>query len=412
MEKILGHFRSYQTAPDLKHLDVLDGVRALCVLLVAWFHIWQQSWLTPYWTVMEGQGFLTDLLLRLGLVTAGETFSLDFLLRSGYLWVDGMILLSGFLLYLPYTQAGTKLPAVGAFYKRRLIRILPSYLLCVIPMFILACVRGQYGSALDAAKDLVAHLTFTFNLFRTTYFYSPINGALWTIAVEMQFYLLFPLLARAYRKAPLVTYFVMAGIAVGFRFYGSAQADTSMYFNQMPAFLDVYANGFLAASVYAALSKRLGQKPETKVKVFFSVVMALCVCLLIQIAQAQAYAPDIQRGQMARRFPLSAVLGCFMVCAGFSIPLIRFLLGNAVMRFMASISLQFYIYHQLLAVKIKEWGLIPSESATPWMSSEYRWQLLYTLTCFLLALILATLITYLFERPIARTLRRKLDAEK
>ncbi len=412
MEKILRHFRSYQTALDPRHLDVLDGVRALCVLLVAWFHIWQQSWLTPYWTVSEGQGFLVDFLLRMGVCTEGQTFSLDFLLRSGYLWVDGLILLSGFLLYLPYAQAGNRLPAIGPFYKRRLIRILPSYLLCVIPLFILACVRGRYGSAADAVQDLLAHLTFTFNLFRSTYFFSPINGALWTIAVEMQFYLLFPFLARAYRKAPLLTYVIMAGAAFAFRLYGAAQADTSMFFNQMPAFLDVYANGFLAASVYAALSKRLGEKPEPRIKVFFSVALALCVCLLVQIARAQAGAPDIQRGQMARRFPFSAVLGCFMVCAGFAIPLIRFLLGNAVMRFMASISLQFYIYHQLLAVKIKEWGLIPSQSATPWTNYEFHWQLWYTIACFLLALALAVLLTYLFERPIARALRKKLGAEK
>ena len=101
-------FLSYRMGPDAKHLDVLDGVRVLCILLVGWFHIWQQGWLTPHFELLGG------------------TVSLDFLLRSGYLWVDGLLLLSGFLLYLPYTQVGGKLPSIGAFYKRRLIRILPS----------------------------------------------------------------------------------------------------------------------------------------------------------------------------------------------------------------------------------------------------------------------------------------------
>ena len=119
-------FLSYRMWPDAKHLDVLDGVRVLCILLVGWFHIWQQSWLSPQFEVL------------------GEFISLDFLLRSGYLWVDGLLLLSGFLLYLPYTQAGSRLPAVGAFYKRRLIRILPSYLLCVIPLFILFAFCEKY----------------------------------------------------------------------------------------------------------------------------------------------------------------------------------------------------------------------------------------------------------------------------
>lgn len=390
-------FLSYRMWPDAKHLDVLDGVRVLCILLVGWFHIWQQSWLAPQFEVL------------------GEFISLDFLLRSGYIWVDGMLLLSGFLLYLPYTQAGTRLPAIGAFYKRRLIRILPSYLLCVVPMFIFCCVRGNYLQTSDAVLDILSHLTFTHNLFYFSYFRSPLNGALWTLAVEMQFYLLFPFLARAFRKLPVVTYAIMAGAAFAFRFYASRQPDTSMYFNQLPAFLDVYANGFVAASVFAALRKRLGNEPDAKVRLLFTVLVVFCVSVLMRIAQAQAYSPSqelIRQGQMDRRFSLSAALSCLMVCAAFSLPAMRFLLGNKVMHFLSLVSFQFYIYHQMLAVKLKEWGFPPSNSSQPWMDSDYRWQLAYTVCCFVFALALASLITFLFERPIARALRRRTKAEK
>ena len=412
MEKLARPSKPYQAPPDPRHVDVLDGVRVLCVFLVAWFHIWQQGWLSPSIRGEAGAGFLADLLLRLGWLSPGQTLSLDFLLRSGYIWVDGLILLSGFLLYLPYAEAGDRLPSAGAFYKRRLFRILPSYLLCVIPLFILACVQGRYASGPDAAKDLVAHLTFTFNLFPATYFGTPINGALWTLAVEMQFYLLFPFLARAYRKKPALTYLLMAGAAFAFRGYAFLQPDTSMYFNQLPAFLDVYANGFLAASVFSALRRQGGGKPpDRKIRLLFSVLAVLCVCLLMGMAESQAYHPATQRGQMGLRFPLSAVLGCFMVCAAFSLPVVRFLLGNRLMAFLASVSLQFYIYHQLLAVKLKEWGFPPSDSAAPW-AEDYHWQVAYTLCCFVLAFLLAAAITYFFERPIARALRKRFRAEK
>ena len=390
-------FLSYRMWPDAKHLDVLDGVRVLCILLVGWFHIWQQSWLSPQFEVL------------------GEFVSLDFLLRSGYIWVDGLLLLSGFLLYLPYTQAGSRLPAVGAFYKRRLIRIFPSYLLCVVPMFIISCVRGDYLKTSDAVLDILSHLTFTHNLFYFSYFRSPLNGALWTLAVEMQFYVLFPFLARAFRKLPVVTYAAMAGAAFAFRFYASRQPDTSMYFNQLPAFLDVYANGFVAASVFAALRKRLGNEPDAKIRLLFTVLLVLCVSVLMRIAQVQAYSPTqelIRQGQMDRRFSLSAALACLMVCAAFSLPAMRFLLGNKAMHFLSLVSFQFYIYHQMLAVKLKEWGFPPSEFSQPWMDGDYRWQLTYTICCFVFALVLAALITFLFERPIARVLRRRTKAEK
>lgn len=396
MERILPLVRPYQDPPDTRQIDVLDGVRALLVLLIGWYHIWQQGWLSPT------------------LPWPGGPISLDFLLRSGYIWVDGLLLLSGFLLYLPYAQTSGRLPSIRSFYLRRLIRIVPSYLLCVIPMFILGCAQGKYASAADAAKDLAAHLTFTHNLFSFSYFQSPINGALWTLAVEMQFYLLFPFLARAFRRWPVVTYLLMAGGAFAFRAYAAAQPDTSIYVNQLPAFLDVYANGFAAAAVYTALRKKLGDaRWDRRIRLLFSVLMVVCLCQLMLIARAQASSNGfeaIRHGQMDRRFSLSVTLSCFMICAACSLPLLRFSLGNRLMHFLSSISFQFYIYHQLLAVQLKQWGFPPSETATPWMSGEYRWQVNYTLCCFLLALLAATLITYLFERPLARALRRRLKA--
>ena len=396
MERLIARFQPYSLAPDEQRIDVLDGVRTLCVLLVGWFHIWQQSWLSP--TISWGE----------------RRVSLDFLLRSGYIWVDGMLLLSGFLLYLPYTRPGKRLPSAVSFYQRRLIRIVPSYLLCILPLFTLACLRREYLTTADALKDLAAHLTFTHNLFSFSYYGTHLNGALWTLAVEMQFYLLFPLLARAFRKAPVITYVGMTGAAFAFRLFAASLPDSSMYFNQLPAFLDVYANGFAAASAYAALRKKLGDgRWSPGIKLFFTVLAVLCLCQLVSIAQDQAASngyEGIRQGQMARRFPLSVTLSCFMVCSACSLPALRFLLGNSLMRFLASVSFQFYIYHQLLAVQLKAWGIPPSVSDAPWQG-EYSWQVPYTLLCFLAALLLAALITYLFERPIARWLKKKLNAK-
>ena len=371
----------------------LDGLRVLMIAVVSWFHIWQQSWLFP------------------SISWGGERISLSFLSSSGYMWVDGLLLLSGFLLYLPYAQAGEKLPRALPFYKRRLIRIVPSYLLCAIPMFVLALLQGKYPSLKMAAADLAAHLTFTFNLFPSTYFYTPINGALWTLAVEMQFYLLFPLLARGFRRFPTLTYCLMAGGAFFFRWFASRQVSTGMYFNQLPAFLDVYANGMAAAAVFSALRKRLGAQIDGKIKLFFTVMAVLCAWLIVHLLRDQAAlyeGVDIRLGQMERRFPFSLALSCFMVCSCFSLAGWRFVLGNPLMRFFASVSFQFYIYHQMLAARLKDWGVPPSAEAEPWKTADYPWQLTYSLLCFLLALLLATLLTCLFEQPIARRLRKKV----
>ena len=397
-ERKTGYLQSFRQTPDAKHIDALDGIRVLIILIVGWFHIWQQSWYSPSFTIGK------------------EYISLDFLLRSGYMWVDAMLLLSGFLLYLPYTQAGSELPKAIPFYKRRLIRILPSYLLAVGFFFALACLDNKYGNLTDALKDLAAHLTFTHTFFYFSYLGTPINGVLWTLGVEMQFYLLFPLLARCFHKKPVLTYIGMAAIAFGYRYYvGAAKPDTSMWFNQLPAFLDVYATGFVAASAFAALRKNLGKQVDGKVKLFFTAMIVVCVCLLMQMARAQAGSigyDTIRQGQMDRRFPFTVTLACLMVCAAFSCSGMRFLLGNRVMGFLSSISFQFYMYHQFLAVKLRELNFVPSTSETPWSAPDRHWQISFTLICFALALILSSLITYLFEKPIARAFRRRMDQKK
>lgn len=394
MEKLALRLRPYQEAPEDSHLDVLDGFRALFILLIGWYHIWQQGWLTPVLRVSE------------------PPVSLDFLLRSGYLWVDGLLLLSGFLLYLPYTK-GASAPPILPFYKRRLIRILPSYLLCILPLFVAALIGHKYPTPGDAWRDLGAHLLFIHNLFPFSALQTPLNGALWTLGVEMQFYLLFPFLARAYRKKPLLTYALGAAIAFAFRAYAAKIPDNSMLINQLPAFLDVYLNGFAAASAYAALKKALGKTyADRKLRLLFSVLLVVCIVSLLQIARQQSWESgydNIRLGQLSRRFPFTVTLACAMVCAAFSLTGVRFLLGNRLMAFLSAISFQFYIYHQPLAVWLRSAKWIPHVSETPWIDGEYSWQVRYTLLCFLLAFTLAVLITYLFEKPIARLLRKRIE---
>ena len=58
---------------DENHLDVLDGFRVLMMFVVSWFHIWQQSWLMPIWSI------------------GPLMINLDFIPRSGYMAVDGLI---------------------------------------------------------------------------------------------------------------------------------------------------------------------------------------------------------------------------------------------------------------------------------------------------------------------------------
>ena len=175
--------------PTKWDIGVLHGFRAIMVLLVANFHIWQQGWL---WQIFQ-----------IGPIT----LDVDYVTRSSYIFVDGMILLSGFLLFLPYARAMEEpypLPKVGAFYLNRLARIVPSYVVSVLLMLVLVAIpQNLFYSKQALHLDLWSHLTFTHTFFYQAYQYSQLNGVLWTVVIEMQMYLLFPLIGRFAKKQPV-----------------------------------------------------------------------------------------------------------------------------------------------------------------------------------------------------------------
>ena len=391
--KTASRFSGYRADIDENYLDVLDGVRVLFVFVVAWFHIWQQSWLMP-----------------IGYV-GGVLVNLDFIPRSGYMGVDGMIFLSGLLLMYPCTKAGAGAPKALPFYKKRLIRILPGYLLAVLASLFLDALPGHaYQNAWELTRDLLAHLTFTHTWFPFSYTGSPLNGVLWTLAVEVQFYALFPLIARLYKKHPAWTAGGMVLLSFLWKTWAAGHQDTSLLINQLPAFLDTYAWGFLSASVIRALRGRLrGEgRPE---KVFFTFLACAGFALLVRLTQEQAASVGIEAirlGQMNRRFGLGAGFCLVSVGLCFSLPVSRFLFGNRAARFLASVSYEFYLWHQMVTLHLKEWGIPPSRSLQPWVDAESAWQWPYVLLCFLGSLALASLLTYAFEKPVQKRLGRAL----
>ncbi len=242
-----------RTKPSQRlEIDVLYGFRALMVLFVVNYHVWQQTWLAQRVSVL------------------GRWVSFDYWTRSSFLFVDGMLLLSGFLLFLPYArerEEGVPVPEVRQFYTNRLLRIVPSYLAAVLlALWLFALPQGAYLSPVAMWRDVLAHLTFTFPFWPDTYLYTPLNGALWTIAIEMQFYLLFPLVARAAQKRPAVTWGAMAALGLGYRaLVGLFAKDTAMLINQLPAFLDVYALGMLGAVAYLRIRRfAMGARPKQR----------------------------------------------------------------------------------------------------------------------------------------------------
>jgi len=388
-----------QRTNDKLEIGVLYGFRALMVLFVMNYHLWQQSWISQSVTVF------------------GKHIGFDFWTRSSYLFVDGMILLSGFLLYLPHARAkleGTTVPSTKRFYFNRLVRILPSYLFAVFAMlFCVAIPQNLYHSTSAMAKDVFSHLTFTFLFWPETYVSTPLNVALWTIAVEMQFYLLFPLLAKGMKKRPAITAGAMVLMAWAYRFCVATFAkDTNILINQMPAFLDVYAIGMLGAMGYCRMRRwmrRARRYERMTVHALSIAVFVAAFYVLIAILKAQSTASldgheALRLSQMQVRLPLAITLGLMMFAAAHWPQMLQKLLDNRLMRFLSTISMNLYIWHQVLAVQMRiRW--FPDMNL---LHTDRNLQSAYTVLSISVALLAAMAVTFGLEQPLSRWANRYL----
>ncbi|MBB4933830.1 peptidoglycan/LPS O-acetylase OafA/YrhL [Lipingzhangella halophila] len=154
------------------HQEPLDGIRALAALLVLVFHV----------------GMETGDALEPGVFGA--------LLAAGEFGVPLFFALSGLLLYRPWARAaldGTAGPRVLGYLWRRGLRVLPAYWI-VAGTALLLWSREHLDSARAWVEVLT--LTFIYNLDPWWNGTGPHGlGQMWSLCVEVSFYLLLPLLA-------------------------------------------------------------------------------------------------------------------------------------------------------------------------------------------------------------------------
>ena len=152
------------------HLIPLDGLRGLAILLVLLLH------------------FTTDMEIPAGTVAAGVRSAF----QIGWIGVDLFFVLSGFLItgILVDNKGGRRY--FSAFYARRALRILPVYFLAVFATFhLLPRVFQDFDTG--GARTEAAFWLFLTNFRELPYQLARTVGHFWSLAIEEQFYLMWPL---------------------------------------------------------------------------------------------------------------------------------------------------------------------------------------------------------------------------
>lgn len=377
------------------HIDVLDGLRGIAILMVVLYHVWLISWLDHSINLF------------------GININLNFFPETGFLGVELFFFISAFCLFYPYARymfEGAKFQTVKEFIYRRFIKIIPSYVLSILLIMILF--PPDFGTLKDTLWQIFTHLIFIHNFFPETY--GTINGVFWSLAVEVQFYVVFPFLCMLFRKRPFTVFTVMTATAVVYRyticlnFPGRADFHT---LNQLPGFLDLFACGMLAA--YIMVYVRSHMKFQEKLAPFFTllaiIMFALFVAMLIWFDKVKGIENSVLIWQIGNRPFFGLIFMVLSLSSALALKFWRKILANKLLVFLSVISYNLYIWHQLIADKMFHWKLIPAATANP--KNDHQWQILFSIAAILAGILFAALITYGFERPILKKGLRKFGAD-
>ena len=309
------------TAPDRTRVEGLDGIRGLAALFVVLHHCWLMSF--PGFPANSGPFWLGWLLY-------------------GHFAVVVFITLSGFSLAISPARKGWQLGGNARFGQRRAWRILPPYWAALAFSLVIAwTVMPQPGSAPPNAKSVVVY-----GLLLQDIVGSPVpNGAFWSIAVEAQLYLVFPLLLVIMRRFGAVAVIATVAapvVAIGVLAPHVSLVDKLMRFT--PQFALLFALGLVGAGIIAA-GGRVRRLPWH----WIAALAALPAVVLIAVngsvwTVAHFYWVDLAIG------PATALLLASLVTRR-PAPLV-WLLGTRPIRSLGTFSYSLYLVHAPIVVAL------------------------------------------------------------
>jgi peptidoglycan/LPS O-acetylase OafA/YrhL len=204
---------SHQT--NRQRVEILDPLRGLAALAVAWYHFTNCSELVQ-----------TDWLRASG--------------KHGWLGVDMFFVISGFVIpYSMYCGAYRPRRDLGRFLAKRLVRLEPPYLVSIVLALLFLLLRFVAGVGGErpplSAPQLLLHLGYL----NTFFGYPWLNEVYWTLGIEFQYYLFlavaYPLLAAKSHRLGTGCVLVLAGGCLLFN-------SPTLVFH----FLGLFAMGMLA----------------------------------------------------------------------------------------------------------------------------------------------------------------------
>ncbi len=225
---------------------------------------------------------------------------------NGFLGVDVFFVLSGYLMAMLYGHIQGR-DQIGDYLVRRMARILPAYV-CVIIITLIVCLFMVLNHEMTMlieqsiwASLLMPNigLWLQTGYFDHTYFRPLLN--LWSLGVELQFYLMFPLLLMLHRRSARLLWL---SVLISLLLYAllSVASPRTAFFN-LPGRIWEFMAGFLIA--------RLDISAVSRSRLIGGVAVILLLALLVLL-------PDLSRSWIFPATLGTVVLASTAILFGFS----------------------------------------------------------------------------------------------
>jgi peptidoglycan/LPS O-acetylase OafA/YrhL len=242
---------------EADRLGAVDGLRGLAILMVIYQHAYSGA---------VGK-----------LVVQNTSLAFPYLTGNGWMGVGLFFVLSGFVLSLPYFSGQRSMEGNGirTFYAHRANRLIPLFVF-------MAFIGYSFAMAAGRSEPLSLFLSLTtLTMFRMdVQFFPAINGAFWTLFVEIWFCVLFPFLVRwALRYGIRRVLMPVLVVAFAFRFAGAYVPFVNIHANPVKDFVLARMDDFFVGMVVAWFYAH-GQLPRLRGAVLIGIGCLLASAFL------------------------------------------------------------------------------------------------------------------------------------
>lgn len=332
-------------AEGLPIVPALDGFRAAAIFAIVFLHL-----------IPTPEGSLGRILTLGPLPNA----------------IDVLFIISGFVVFLPTVARGGEFGPLIPYAIRRGARLLPAYWLAIgLVILMLAAWPSSPQPALPGLSDIGAHiigLHVPIHFFDSDFLLGfGIDGPLWTLSLELTFYLLLPFVAGAFFRHPFAGLVIAIAITVGWklgaqnigevsRLLGLAPAPERLVYTQnaaygqFPAFTAQFAMGMMAAWLLVRLPQRFEPALLARRAVWVQAGSALALIGLCYMfgrfgLDGNPLASTQARKDILLTLALPAAIAAFMLATAFAPPRLQRPFSLPLARSLGDISYGVYLIH-------------------------------------------------------------------